>query len=132
METSSAPSFWKRQGPGVFWFLLTLTLICIPGERLPDAQFLFQINFDKAVHAGLFGGQVTLWAWAFRHQPDWASKLPRLVLISIVWGFASELIQLWFIHNRTFSWMDILADATGSLLAWPFTRWAFRRWNLAP
>lgn len=122
---------WRDHVPGTAWFLLTLTLICIPGEKLPDAEFLFEINFDKAVHAGLFGGQVVGWAWAFRKLPTWPKLLPVWVLLSLVWGVASELIQLYFIHNRTFSWMDILADSVGAILAWPFTHWAFRRWNLA-
>ncbi|MFZ4057352.1 MAG: VanZ family protein [Ferruginibacter sp.] len=109
--------------PSIVWFLLILVLISIPGEELPESEFLFSINFDKLVHAGLFGMQVILLCYALnKSNASIAQKKQLYILVtflSCLWGLGTECIQLYFVHNRTFSWMDFIADSVGALIALP-------------
>ncbi|HRD58258.1 MAG TPA: hypothetical protein PK504_09430, partial [Ferruginibacter sp.] len=46
--------------PGIAWFFIVLVLIAMPGRDVPGNSFLEKINFDKFVHAGIFGLMVIL------------------------------------------------------------------------
>lgn len=96
-------------------------LFCIPGDRLPDDDWLGKISIDKFAHVGLFGALVVLWGLPFiaRSTADPASQqsLTRIiiliVIIAVVYGVAIEFIQGAFIPNRSYSLADMIADALG-------------------
>ena len=46
---------FKKFIPGIAWFFIVLVLICLPGKEIPKVGWLININFDKAVHVGVFG-----------------------------------------------------------------------------
>ncbi len=117
---------FSRFIPGITWFLVVLVLICLPGRDLPETSWLDRIHFDKFVHAVLFGGIVLGFA-----RPYFRTTLPatlkqqwllRLTLATIVWGLATECIQLYFIPGRAFDLADWLADALGALLVYGVCR----------
>ena len=62
MQTTTEVLF-KKFIPGIIWLLFVLVLIWIPGKDLPHSEFLFEINFDKLVHAGIFGMLGILLCW---------------------------------------------------------------------
>lgn len=111
---------FSRFIPGITWFFLVLVLICLPGSDLPQTSWLDRIHFDKFVHAVLFGGIVLGFARPyFRSAQPLAWKqqwLMRLSLATIVWGLATEFIQLYFVKGRAFDLVDWLADAVGAVL----------------
>jgi VanZ family protein len=118
---------FKRFWPGIIWFVVLLVLICTPGNHLPSSKFLIEISFDKMVHVGAFA----LLAWLFYYpvaKTDWPAAVKRHYLIkicvsTIIWGLATELIQRYFIPNRSFDMADWLADSMGAVLAFAVVKW---------
>ncbi len=112
--------------PAITWFLLVLVLLCLPGKDLPEAGWLDLLHFDKLVHAALFGILLLAFAWPYRRSalplPFRQQLLLRLLMATIVWGLATEFIQLFFIPGRAFDLADWLADALGALLAYALFR----------
>ena len=118
---------FKRFWPAIIWFIILMVLICTPGNHLPKNKFLLEISFDKMVHVGSFA----LLAWLFYYpiaKTDWSSVVKRHYLIKIclataIWGLATELIQRYFIPNRSFDLADLLADSIGAALAFATVKW---------
>jgi hypothetical protein len=94
----------------------------VPGAGL----FAFK-NFDKIVHAILFGMNVLFWGWHFEINQRENTRLKLIYIgdtvIVILLGVVLEYIQLYFIPNRSFDINDIVADSVGAVLA---GLWLFR------
>jgi len=107
--------------PGIAWFLFVLILICLPGKSIPEAGWLDFIDFDKLVHAGLFGGIVILFCRPFRKDPMERNEKIRLfiriTLATCIWGITTELIQKYFVTGRQFDLLDWAADSLGAIIA---------------
>ena len=107
--------------PGIAWFLFVLYLICVPGESLPEAGWLDFIDFDKLVHAGLFGGIVFLFCRPFRKTSSSRNEkiqlFIKITLATCIWGITTELIQKFFVPGRQFDLLDWAADSLGAILA---------------
>ena len=107
--------------PGIAWFLFVLVLICLPGEDVPEQPGWLNIpEFDKLVHATLFGGIVFWFCMPFKKSSiDRADKINLFIKISIatiVWGIATEYIQKFFIDGRQFDLLDWAADSAGAII----------------
>jgi VanZ family protein len=112
----------KKFIPAIGWFFLVLILICLPGQQFPKTDdWLGKIFFDKWVHAGLFA----ILAFLFM-KPYVNSSLPKqnvlqtifkIGLYISIWGLITELIQKYFVPNRSFDLWDWVADSAGALLA---------------
>jgi len=107
--------------PGIAWFLFVLILICLPGEDVPDQPGWLNIpQFDKVVHAGLFGGLVFWFCFPFK---KWLPDSPKtnlfikITLSVIIWGITTEFIQKFFIPGRQFDLTDWAADSAGAVIA---------------
>ena len=112
----------KRFIPGIAWFFLVLTLICLPGDDLPKAEnWMSAIYFDKWVHAGLFSVLAFLFMMPFcRSNATNNIKLASVIKIALsvsIWGLTTEFIQKFFIPGRSFDLLDWAADSVGVLLA---------------
>jgi hypothetical protein len=112
--------------PGIAWFFLVLVLICLPGDDIPSAGWIGIANFDKLVHAGLFGGIVFLFCMPFKkaavEKQEKRSVFVRILLATIVWGLTTELIQKYFIPGRAYDLTDWLADSIGAVIAFLVSR----------
>ncbi len=70
----------------------------------------------------MFSLLVWLWCWGIKKY-----RLPRVNLFAIlavlgtIYGVMMELVQHYFIPNRSFDYGDIIADAGGSLLGFIFS-----------
>lgn len=113
----SIRSFW----PGIGMLALATLLFCLPSDKLPDEDWLGELNFDKFVHAGLFAALVALWGLPFvsRLQGDenngaFTRALTYVVVLAVAYGIAIEFIQGAFIPGRSYSLADMIADAVGS------------------
>jgi len=121
----------KKFIPGITWFLLVLVLICIPGEDIPKIEELDFLNFDKLVHAGLFGGIVFFFAMAYNKaaltQKEKLLVFLKITLATVIWGITTEFIQKIFIPGRQFDLLDWLADSLGAIAAFFVSRLFFAR-----
>ncbi len=109
----------------LFWTLITIFLLCLPGDDFPDTGMFFKIeNFDKLVHLVLFGGIVLLWGTYvhLRESDDrkWFKSLVAITLGVIVLGIVMEYVQLYLVAHRDFDKADISADTAGCLAAFGY------------
>jgi VanZ family protein len=76
--------------------------------------------FDKWVHIGLFALLTFLWC---RAMPQYVVKTFLFVATAcLLYGIAMEFVQGNWIPNRGFEVWDIIADATGCLIGFVFSR----------
>ena len=113
---------WKifRLKPvAIGWLILISILFFLPGSALPKENWFDKIYIDKWVHVGLFAVLIFLWRCSFNW--DINSYNLFLLLAAGLYGFLVEVVQLYWIPNRSFDMYDVLSDATGSivgLLVW--------------
>lgn len=119
MKTQKIPL--KKFLPGIAWFFIVGVLTLMPGSDIPKVGWLDRIpNFDKVVHACLFGGLIFLFCMPyFKSSLSYSQKVNRFIGISLAaigWGIAIELIQKYFVPGRSFDLSDWLADSIGVLV----------------
>lgn len=103
----------------VLWLVIISVLFFLPGSALPQEGMFGIPQFDKLVHFCFFA--LLLFLWRFYFSPASKSGPWWLLLLSFVYGFGVELIQHYFIANRSFDTGDVLADGAGAvagLLFW--------------
>lgn len=113
--------------PAILFFILTVILLCLPGSTLPKSRWLADIHADKIAHIGMFGLLCVLWSMPLRsgvvsikQKKQWFG---RILCAGIAYGVAMEFVQKYFIPNRSFEIMDIIADSTGCLTGYLVSRW---------
>ncbi len=120
MEEQKIPL--KRFFPGIAWFFIVAFLTLMPGSDLPKIGWLSSIpNFDKLVHAGLFGGLTLLFCLPyFKAHFPFQKKINyfiRIALAASVWGLTIEFLQKYYIPGRDFELLDWAADSAGALIS---------------
>jgi hypothetical protein len=131
MKKITIQSFW----PAIGWFILSTVLFCLPGNVLPEEYWFEIIHLDKWVHIGIFTMMTLLWGLPLIHHPIYKSSAIRIaVIISIVisgYGIVIELVQHYFIPNRTFDVGDIAADFLGCALGFILVKkqWVGEKFN---
>jgi VanZ family protein len=119
----------KRFVPAILWFLTTVVLLCLPGSSLPKSSWLTVIHADKCVHIVLFFVLCFLFAHPLRESNLSIEKKKNYFLLiaigGIVYGTLVEFVQKYWIPNRSFELADIVADSTGCIFAYFFSRWKF-------
>ena len=116
--------------PAVIWLIITIILLVIPGSDIPKATIFDLVYFDKWVHIGMFGMLTFLWGYPYVHAGFVPEKACVIIAIcAIFYGVLMEFIQKYFAYERTFDLLDMIADATGVLIAtiWLFSRIKLRR-----
>ena len=110
-----------KRGIRVFaplWLLLITVLFFLPGSALPSEGLFHLPYFDKLVHFGFFA--VLLFSWRFFFGD--AARVTGLLLgMALCYGMAVEVIQHYFVANRSFDLFDVVADLLGAvagLLLW--------------
>ena len=121
----------KKFIPAILWLVVVLILIMIPGKQLPESEFLFEIDFDKFVHVGIFGLLAVLFSWPFyKTAIPKNKKIIYFIIIAILisaFGYTTELMQKYWAQGRSYSLMDWLADSGGALGAFIFCSLFFTR-----
>jgi VanZ family protein len=103
----------QKSGLATGWLLVTIILLCMPGNNLPQPQgnWFEQLYMDKWIHVFTFGLLVWLFCRALAKANTRACL--QLALAGCVYGIAMEFVQKWLISGRGFEGWDILADAAG-------------------
>ena len=100
--------------PALTWVIIVTVLLCLPGSALPKESWFDKIGLDKWIHVTLFLIIVILWC---RHVSTSEGKKIRyfsqIAIYFFVYGIAMEIVQKYFIPNRSFDLKDILADGLG-------------------
>jgi VanZ family protein len=90
----------------------------MPGSDIPSNDFFELIYFDKWVHIGLFGLLTFFWQYPFAIEKRRSIKVMFIIAtLALVYGIAMEFVQKYFTTSRTFDVTDIMADATGVIIA---------------
>jgi VanZ family protein len=105
----------------VFYLAACTFLLTLPGSKFPKVTWMDKIPlFDKWVHIGLFALLTFLWC---RAMPQYVVKTFLFVATAcLLYGIAMEFVQGNWIPNRGFEVWDIIADATGCLIGFVFSR----------
>ena len=112
-------SFGSPFLPAILWLIISIILLTLPGTAIPKENWLDKIWLDKWVHIGMFFILVFLWLSALlkNNKKDSKKTTPILLLIAtLLYGYGMELVQQYFIENRSFDWGDVAADAAGSVI----------------
>jgi VanZ family protein len=111
--------------PATVFFIVTVVLLTLPGSSFPKSHLFDIPYFDKWVHIGLFGLLCLLFSFPIRDFSISNSKKRNWFLlitaIGIGYGISMEFVQKYWIPNRSFELMDIVADSVGCLLALIFS-----------
>jgi len=101
------------------WSVLVLVSLVLPGSSVPQADLL---EYDKVVHALLFGVGVFLWL-----RVPWSSPSARRVIVlgALLFAPVSELMQAMIGRGRAADPWDAVADVIGVVLG--VGAWLFRR-----
>ena len=100
------------------WFCTILVLTTMPTSGVGKVKIP---HLDKAVHAVLFGVFSLLISWFLNKSKDLKQTQFIAITTSIGYGVIIECIQ-YLLPYRSFSLLDILADAVGAIGGY----WVFR------
>ena len=110
----------KNSYPGILCGIIILILTGLPGSVFPRVKPV--VGLDKVVHLCMYAGFAFLCLWGYRKQfisngIKYKRKAILLaIVISIVYGALTELMQEYLVPSRTGDWVDFLADGIGTLL----------------
>jgi VanZ family protein len=95
-------------------YLGIIVLISLmPSEDVP--QIAMFDGFDKLVHFCMYFGFTWLICWTLHAESR--SNLNYFIIFFVIgWGFIMEVFQLIMQLGRTFEWLDVLANASGTLV----------------
>ena len=123
----------KQYLPGIAWFFLLAVLLAIPGSEFPETDNWFKkLQPDKWIHAGLFGVLAWLFMKPFLKTPGQKNMRVYVLLIMILtslWGLATEFLQESVVKGRSFDYWDWVADSAGAVIAWLFFNRQLRKIN---
>jgi len=106
----------------IIWLLIITTLLCIPGTELPKIKWENKIWLDKWVHVFLFMVLVILWNKSYSGkkgtQVNTRKIFLQIMILGFLYGILMEVVQEYFIINRSFDLMDILADGAGCFIGY--------------
>lgn len=116
-------NFWKS----LVWALLILYICIMPAREIPEVGI---INADKAVHSVVYGILGLLLIPGLLKQTTFQSLRCFACSWSFVlcsfYGGILELMQHFFILDRTGDWFDFIANALGAFLVSAFAAVKYR------
>ncbi|MEO8167206.1 MAG: VanZ family protein [bacterium] len=126
LEALKKNHFLWYQGPMVLWAIALFTESSIPGDHIPDLEFL---SHDKIIHFLIY----TVFAFAVHRAVHYQKKFPLIAKYSYVATFiivalyaASDELHQYFVPGRNCSLYDWFADCAGAItyltLNWIFNK----------
>ncbi|MDI9364523.1 MAG: VanZ family protein [Flavobacterium sp.] len=112
----------KQFLPAIAYLAFTFYLFTLPGDEIPKLDWEFPLKIDKLVHIGLFLILVIGFTYPFKKSILNNFKRKKcflyITLLGILYGVIIEIIQKYFIINRSFDLFDILSDSIGSCIGY--------------
>jgi len=109
-----------KQWPALACALLILIIVGIPSNQIPEIPtFLDWLSPDKIVHVAIFG--ILSYLILFGNRQQYLNCKNRsyyvivAVLISVVYGLITELLQFYVFIGRNANVYDFYADAIGAI-----------------
>ncbi|MCF8429405.1 MAG: VanZ family protein [Bacteroidia bacterium] len=112
------------------WAIIATGLCGTNGNNIPQFSFSNLIGIDKLAHMLLFGTETFLIAIAskkiYAYKSSFHTILPAFI-IGTVFGIIIEILQATLFTNRSFDYLDMLANTIGCALAWLILTWKFNK-----
>ena len=112
------------------WAILATFLCGTNGHNIPQFSFTDLFGIDKLAHMLLFGTETFLIAIATQKLDDYKSSFQIILpafLIGTVFGIIIEILQATLFTNRSFDYLDMLANTIGCALAWLILIWKLNK-----
>lgn len=114
-----------------YLWAITATILCgTNGNSLPHFEFSSLLRIDKIAHLLLFGTETFLIAIAYKkaypNRSNFKIIFPAFV-IGTLFGVVIEILQATVFPNRTFDYMDMVANTLGCLVAWVVLNYRFKK-----
>ena len=110
------------------WAILATFLCGTNGHNIPPFSFTNLFGIDKLAHMLLFGTETFLIAIAAikldTNKNSFHVIFPAF-LMGTVFGIIIEILQATVFTNRSFDYLDMLANTIGCALAWLILIWKF-------
>jgi hypothetical protein len=111
--------FLRHNIAALLWAIFIFILCILPGYAIPHYRWTDLLSIDKAVHAFLFAVLTLLLIRGFKRQTQFSfltiHTLIIVFLFCAAYGGLLELMQNYCLKDRSGSWFDFIADATGSI-----------------
>jgi VanZ family protein len=112
------------------WAILATLLCGTNGHNIPQFSFTNLFGIDKLAHMLLFGTETFLIAVItkkiYAYKNSFLIIFPAF-LIGAVFGIIIEILQATVFTNRSFDYLDMLANTIGCALAWLILIWKFNK-----
>jgi VanZ family protein len=107
--------------PAVTWLIVCTILLTLSTSAFPKEKWYTKIPmFDKWVHIGLFAILSFLFCWGiYKITVPIFEKKKQFIqtgILCLLYGIVMELVQRYFIANRSFDAGDVVADGVGAFL----------------
>lgn len=115
--------------PAVVWGFVVLYFSLLPGPQVPK---LFLHLDDKLVHGGIYFVSTALIFLGFIRY-KFSNEIPRgsiaiNIAVCLVFGAAIELLQHYWVSNRSGDWGDLVANGLGTVIG-VLVLVVFHRWR---
>lgn len=92
------------------YLVVIVMLSLMPGQYVPELYFN---GMDKVIHGGMYLLLTLLACWTF-HAERKTSRIFLIMVVAILTGILTEIVQFRMHLGRSFEWLDILSNATGT------------------
>lgn len=118
---------------GIFWLLFIAAACLIPSRNIPKSPYF---TFDKLFHTIIFACLTFQLMVGLKKQFTFIrlryQAVPFTIIFSICYGLLMELLQGLFLSDRSFDFMDVLANSVGVIIGWVFFTLIFYRIDKSP
>lgn len=101
----------------IVWTVLVIIASLLPGNALPSSGISIP-HFDKLVHFVMYAGIVFFWLKYFYSKSTNKQTIKTvllMVLVGFLMGLIMEFMQHYFIKNRYFESLDLIANGFGCI-----------------
>jgi VanZ family protein len=118
----------KKFIPAILYLILVTVLLCLPGKAFSSvsADWMEQYHIDKVIHVGIFALLVFLFCNPIQAKGFFNNLIVKvyfiIMIVAIIYGLIMEFVQGSFVANRSFDWLDVVADIVGAYIGYSFVK----------